>query len=168
MPKVVAKVETAGKMHEDERIIKAVQFLRIVAVIRYNNILQTKIMNEENYNQALHIHLLLSWAAFLYEGISAFAGAGKVIKDLTYFKNNTPKVKRFFKEHGEVSSYRNRVLGPIRNQAIFHINESVIQTVLASFTEDCIRNKREIVFISGVSKMIADTTYPIADNLIEI
>lgn len=121
MPKVVAKVETAGKMHEDERIIKAVQFLRIVAVIRYNNILQTKIMNEENYNQALHIHLLLSWAAFLYEGISAFAGAGKVIKDLTYFKNNTPKVKRFFKEHGEVSSYRNRVLGPIRNQAIFHI-----------------------------------------------
>lgn len=38
MPIIIVNDENAKKMHEDERIIKAIQFLRIVAAIRYNNI----------------------------------------------------------------------------------------------------------------------------------
>ena len=165
MIKLIARPELLSKLHIEERLIKAIQLLRIIGAIRYNNILQVKLMRDPDYNVAHHIHLLNIHAASLYEGIKTFCKLCRSLKDMEYYQNNQDKLKLILRENGNASSFCNQVLKPIRNGIAFHFEEDVIRKNLKDYIEFCIHNNMEVILVSGESELMKDTTYGIADNV---
>jgi hypothetical protein len=57
------------------------------------------------------------------------------------------------------------VLKKVRDKIAFHFDEIVIKKIIGNFVDNCIKEKGEIVLISGKSESIKDTTYILADNM---
>ena len=165
MIKRIAKPEKVKTMHEDNRVITAIQLMRIVATIRYNNIAQIKIMEDKDYDVSIHIQLIFNHAASLYEGIKTFFKLGIFLKDLESFKKNSDKIKKISRQWGSKTSFIGRILFPIRNEVAFHFDEKVINENLADYLKFCIENNKEVVLISGSSERVKDASYRIADNV---
>jgi hypothetical protein len=139
--------------------------MRMLETIRYNNIIQARLFSESDDETAFHLHMLYNHAASLYEGIKTLVSLYKYLKDLDYFKSNLVVFKRFAKENGDNNSFMNRVLKRIRNDVAFHYDEVIIIKELNSFMDFCVEAKKDIVLISGKTKLIKDTKYEIADNV---
>jgi hypothetical protein len=165
MIKLIANPDKLPQLETDERTIIAIQLMRMLKAIRYNNIIQAKIVSESDDETAFHLHMLYNHAASLYEGIKTLVGLYRHFKDLDYFKTHLAVFKRLSTEFGNGESFTNKVLKPIRNELTFHYDETVVKKELSDFMDFCTEAKKDIVLVSGKTKLISDTKYEIADNV---
>ncbi|MHB8095459.1 MAG: hypothetical protein ACYDH0_11025 [Candidatus Aminicenantales bacterium] len=167
MIKLVAKPEKIKSIYENERIIKAIELMRIASAIRYNNILQMQVFEAKDINLSLLFHLMINHAASLFEGIKTFFELGRFLKDLESYQKNIEKIKHISREElGKSASFYNLVLKPIRNEIAFHFQEDVLRTHLINYLDSCIKEGREVVLISGQSELYKDTKYSISDMVV--
>lgn len=165
MNKIIVKKAYLPSIANEEKFINAIQLGRIVGAIRCNNILQLKTINSDEPNVSINIYLLLNHAALLYEGIKYFNNAKSDYEELLYYKENGDKINTIINEFNQLESFSNSVLKKIRNKIAFHFDKAVIKSIIEKFVEDSLKEKRDVVLISGRSTLIKDTVHSMADNM---
>jgi len=165
MKKIVVKTEFLAQIKDDDKFINAIQLGRILAAIRYNKILHAIISKDDKANTSLQLYLLLGHAASLYEGIATFKKTKTYYEGLSYYKNNLDKIAKILNEATNENSFLNKVFKIIRNKIAFHFDEDVIKDIWGKYVDDCVKEKIDVVVISGKSETVKDTTYLLADNM---
>jgi len=162
---VVVKKDFLATIKNEKRFIDSVQLGRILGALRYNKIIQAKISEEKETNSSLGLYLFLNQAALLSEGIRKFDASKSSFDKLPFYKKHSAKINEILREAKDPNSFTNTVLKKVRDKIAFHFDEIVIKEIIEDFVDDCIKEKREIVLISGKSKSINDMTYIFADNM---
>jgi len=165
MKKIVVKKEYLPSIKNDKRFINAIQLGRILGAIRYNKILHAEISKDKEANTSLQLHLLLNHAALVYEGITTFKKTKSNFENLGYYKKNLDKIKIIMDEAKNKKSFTNKVLKKIRNKIAFHFDEDVTKEILGRIVDDSLKERTDVVLISGKSERIKDITYLLADNV---
>ena len=165
MKKIVVKKEYLPSIKNDKRFINAIQLGRILGAIRYNKILHAEISKDKEANTSLQLHLLLNHAALVYEGITTFKKTKSNFENLDYYKKNLDKVEIILDEAKNKKSFTNKVLKKIRNKIAFHFDEDVTKEILGRIVDDSLKERTDVVLISGKSERIKDITYLLADNV---
>ncbi len=163
---IIAKPEVIAQIRNEELFVKLILLMRIASAIRYNNILQMKIMEDEKYSVSLHFYLISNHVASLYEGIKKFFSLGFYLKGLSKYSEDQDKINKIAIKMKNNESYFNRVLKPIRNEIAFHFNEEEIRKYLIEYLEECGKGSDDIIIVSGTSRAIIDTSYDFTDNII--
>ncbi len=165
MKKIVVKKEYLPSIKNDKRFINAIQLGRILGAIRYNKILHAVISKDKEANTSLQLHLLLNHAALVYEGITTFKRTKSNFENLDYYKKNLDKIKIILDEAKNKKSFTNKVLKKIRDKIAFHFDEDVTKEILGRIVDDSLKERTDVVLISGKSERIKDITYLLADNV---
>jgi len=165
MKKIIVKKEYLPSIKHDEKFINSIQLGRILGAISYNKVAHAMISKDEEANTSLQLYLLLNRAALLYEGITKFSKTKSNFENLNYYKNNLSQIKKILNEAIDLDSFTNKVLKKIRNKIAFHFDEEVIREVLGEFVDDNLKEKKEVILVSGKSELVKDTTYLLADNM---
>lgn len=165
MKKIVVKKEYLPSIKNDKRFINAIQLGRILGAIRYNKILHAEISKDKEANTSLQLHLLLNHAALVYEGITTFKKTKSNFENLDYYKKNLDKIKIILDEAKNKKGFTNKILKKIRNKIAFHFDEDVTKEILGRIVDDSLKERTDVVLISGKSERIKDITYLLADNV---
>lgn len=165
MKKIVVKKEYLPSIKNDKRFINAIQLGRILGAIRYNKILHAEISKDKEANTSLQLHLLLNHAALVYEGITTFKKTKSNFENLDYYKKNLDKIKIILDEAKNKKSFTNKILKKIRDKIAFHFDEDVTKEILGRIVDDSLKERTDVVLISGKSERIKDITYLLADNV---
>lgn len=165
MKGIVVKKEYLPTIKDEENFIDSIQLGRILGAIQYNKIIHAKIIEDEEISTSIQLYLLLNHAALLYEGIKKFNKIKPNFESLNYYKENIDNIEIILNEAIDKNSFTNKVLKKVRNKIAFHFDKKVIKEVLAKFVSDSLKEKKDVVLISGKTKLVKDTAYLLADNM---
>lgn len=165
MKGIVVKKEYLPTIKDEENFIDSIQLGRILGAIQYNKIIHAKIIEDEEISTSIQLYLLLNHAALLYEGIKKFNKIKSDFESLNYYKENIDNIEIILNEAIDKNSFTNKVLKKIRNKIAFHFDKKVIKEILAKFVDDSLKEKKDVVLISGKTKLVKDTAYLLADNM---
>lgn len=84
---------------------------------------------------------------------------------MNYYKENINKIKIILNEAEDQNSFTNKVFKKVRNKIAFHFDKEVIKEVLTKFVADSLKEKKDVVLISGKTELVSDTTYLLSDNM---
>jgi len=165
MIRLILKRGLLPDLKDEEKLIYAIQLSRILSSLRYNQIIHEKIFEKDNGNTNIQLNLLINHAAVLCEGIKKFETLKAKLVSLDAYKENIVKIKNIFNETENENSFYNTVIYKIRNKIAFHFDEDVITEVLEEYIDEHLKEKEDIVFFQGKTELVADTIYPLADNI---
>lgn len=165
MKKIVVKEEYLPVIENEKRFLNAIQLGRIVGAIRYNKAIYAIISQNKEVSTSQLLYLVLNHAALLYEAITKFCSTKSDFENLEIYKRISDAIEKILAEAKEPNSFTNKVLKKIRNKVAFHFDEDVIKIILTKIIEGSLKEKKEVVLIAGISELVKDTTYLLADNV---
>jgi len=130
--RVVIDRSTFLKTKADPKFINAIQLARIINSIRSAQRNYLRIADNvrfSNTKDRLEQFLILS--SVTYEALDSFTKLNKYLKNLRTWTKHRDKIRYLNKEKGNGGSRYNKVLKPIRNQVVFHLEASAISKAIA-------------------------------------
>jgi len=165
MNHIIVKNDLLPEIKKVQNFINGIQLSRILSSLRYNLIIYETIDKEESVTLNIKLNNFLNHAALLCEGIRKFKELKSKLKDLRSYQENLDKIEKFYKELEDKNSFLRNVLCRIRNKIVFHFDRSITDEMFEDAVDESIKEKKDIVFLSGKTEQVKDMTFDLADNI---
>jgi hypothetical protein len=164
MIKVVLNKSRITEIIQTDRFLRAIQLMRIVKTISYNQRLIIKLI-EDNEDINLRLFLIYHQSAALFEGLKKFFRLDKHFKLLPSYVSNEEEIQNLRLECQNSDSFINSVARPIRDKIVSHFDEEVIWEVVKEFVEYNREKGEDIVLLSGKTDSRRNINFDFADNM---
>jgi len=165
MKRLIVKKDLYQSIKDDEKFKEAIQLCRILSAIQYNNVIYSMLIENEEFDTYLQLHLVIYHASFLYEGIKKFntiRNNWEELESLESFIKNKEIIEEYFSDN---NSFYTDVLYYIRRKVAFHFDGHVVVRELEEFLNESERENEDVVFIDSKTDIIKDMKFSLANNL---
>jgi len=165
MKRLIVKKDLYQSVKDDEKFLEAIQLCMILSAIQYNNVIYAMLIENEEFDTYLKLHLVIYHASFLYEGIKKFntiRNRWKELEDLESFEKNKEIIEDNF---GENNSFFTDVLYYIRRKVAIHFDRHVVVRKFEEFLNESKRENEDVVFIESKTDINKDMKFSLANNL---
>ena len=165
MNRIIVKKGLLPEIKKVQNFINGIQLSRILSSLRYNQIIYDTLDKEESVTLNIKLNNFLNHAALLCEGIRKFIELKSKLKELKSYQQNKGEIEKIFTELKNKNSFLCNVLCRVRNKIVFHFDKSITNEIFEDVVDECISEKRDIVFASGKTEQVKDMTFDLADNI---
>jgi hypothetical protein len=165
MNRIIVKKELLPEIKNVQNFINGIQLSRILSSLRYNLVIYEIIDKEDNVTLNIKLNNFLNHAALLCEGIRKLKELESKLKELKSYQQNLDEIQRIFTELKNKNSFLSNVLCRVRNKIVFHFDKCITNEIFEEVVNECIREKRDIIFASGKTEQVKDMTFDLADNI---
>lgn len=163
MNRIIVKKDLLPEIKKVQNFINGIQLSRILSSLRYNQIIYDTLDKEKSVTLNVKLNNFFNHAAILCEGIRKLKELESKLKELKSYQQNKAEIEKIFTELKNKNSFLCNVLCRVRNKIVFHFDKSITDGMFEDIVDECISEKRDIVFASGKTEQVKDMTFDLAD-----